>query len=84
MRMKDLIIKCPHCGKHYHPAEIYIPQEFFAMPTMNIVEDYTCDSCNVTFKVCARLSFNTYISNDHDFDNDYERIVNSSFTLSEN
>jgi hypothetical protein len=84
MKMNDLKISCPHCGKNYHPAEIFIPQQFFAVPQMNITEEYTCDSCDTTFNVCAKLSFVSYITKDMDFNTDYERNVNSSFTLSEN
>ena len=25
-------IKCPVCGQQYHPAEIYLPNEFFGKP----------------------------------------------------
>ena len=25
-------IRCPHCGREYHPAEIYYPEEFFGHP----------------------------------------------------
>lgn len=29
----ELIIKCPHCGAEYLPAEIYYPDEFLGKPS---------------------------------------------------
>ncbi len=31
-RKKDATIICPHCGREYLPAEIYIPNQFFGTP----------------------------------------------------
>lgn len=30
--MKDTFITCPHCGRQYHPAEIFYPETFFGKP----------------------------------------------------
>lgn len=32
-KVKLQTIKCPKCGKHYLPAEIYYPAEFFGKPS---------------------------------------------------
>lgn len=29
---QELLIKCPHCGAEYLPAEIYYPDEFLGKP----------------------------------------------------
>lgn len=31
---KPIFIKCPSCGREYHPAEIYVPDYFFGRPTL--------------------------------------------------
>lgn len=31
-RKRDIVITCPHCGREYLPAEIYIPTAFFGHP----------------------------------------------------
>ena len=38
---------------------------------MNLFEQYTCDHCNVPFKVTAKLQFNTKAETKVDFDTDY-------------
>lgn len=32
-RKKDIVITCPHCGREYLPAEIYVPDAFFGKPS---------------------------------------------------
>lgn len=68
------IIKCPRCDCEYLPAEIFIPKNFFGVPSsierdfsgrildfsgdsLDLTETYTCDSCNTTFTVTAKISF---------------------------
>ena len=38
MSDKINVIKCPHCGYEYLPAEIFYPNRFFGNPT-NIIRD---------------------------------------------
>ena len=67
------LIKCPHCGAEYHPAEIFEPKPFFGNPDLDRAEDgtleyiggegmdlsseYVCDYCGKRFKVRADVSF---------------------------
>ena len=68
-------IICPKCGREYLPAEIYYPNNFLGKPqnidkiqgkiesfdgkSMDLEEQYQCDSCDCTFKVIAKVSFKT-------------------------
>ena len=36
---KTEVITCPHCGREYLPAEIYMPKDFFGKPS-EIERDY--------------------------------------------
>lgn len=36
---KKVIIKCPHCGCEYLPAEIYLPNSLLGHPS-NIIKDH--------------------------------------------
>lgn len=38
---------------------------------MNLFEHYTCDYCNVPFKITAKLQFSTKAETKFDFDTDY-------------
>ena len=38
---------------------------------MNLVEYYTCDYCNKTFRVDAKIQFNTTFNSNVDFDEEY-------------
>lgn len=38
MNKKSVVIKCPHCGCEYLPAEIFYPEEFLGQPK-NILKD---------------------------------------------
>lgn len=40
MKKRTEIIVCPHCGREYLPAEIFVPNGFFGRPK-NIEKDYT-------------------------------------------
>lgn len=75
----DHIIKCPYCNREYFPGEIFIPKSFFGSAfhlsetmylgsDMELKESYTCDSCNGTFEVEAKVSFEVFKSNIGNFD----------------
>lgn len=84
-------IKCPHCGREYLPCEIYYPDEFlgnaknvvvdnkciiyFDGQDMNLEEEYVCDDCGKSFRVKAKVSFET-TANEYDFDDDYVSELN--------
>ena len=38
---KTPYIKCPVCGREYHPAEIYLPNSFFGRPKDIIRDSYS-------------------------------------------
>lgn len=81
------IIRCPVCGCEYLPAEIFLPNAFLGKPShimkqnkhidafdgasMNTQEVYICDECNSSFKIFARVTFNTVENTKQDFENDY-------------
>ena len=39
---KDILIKCPHCGAEYLPAEIFYPNHFLGKPSN--IEKTSCGS----------------------------------------
>ena len=84
----DSVIVCPKCKYEYHPAEIFIPDNFFGHPTYvqrnfegNITglvgkssdnkETYECDNCHCVFTVKGKLTFDCYIDETLDLNNDY-------------
>ena len=99
MKEKFEVITCPNCGREYLPAEIYIPNSFFGKPeyiklkdnkidklfgtSMDLKEHYCCDSCGKSFNITAKISFNTEIDDKHDFEEEYETKLKTSFTLKE-
>lgn len=38
---------------------------------MNLKESYTCDYCNKTFRINAKIQFNTTFNSNADFDEEY-------------
>lgn len=50
------IIRCPHCNKTYTLEEIFLPQNVFKG---DLKEFYTCENCNMLFKVELKMSFKT-------------------------
>ena len=49
-------ITCPNCGKHYELKEIFLPSEVF---NGNLCELYTCEQCEMPFKVELQLKYRT-------------------------
>ena len=41
----------------------------------DVVEQFTCESCNCTFKVKAKLDFETEIVDDENFGDDYSTTI---------
>lgn len=65
-------------GKPQHISRDYQGKILdFIGDSMDLKETYTCDSCNTTFRVSAKVSFTTDIKDSIDFGSDY------STTLSE-
>ena len=72
-KKKDTVIVCPHCGREYLPAEIFVPNAFFGHPvdidrisgkietyegrSMDTKEEYRCDNCDAVFTVEAQVRF---------------------------
>lgn len=52
-------------------------------PVMDTTETYCCDSCNTTFKVNAKISFETSVDVALDFDSDYESTLKPKLKLEE-
>jgi transposase-like protein len=80
--LKEHIIKCPYCGKEYFPSEIYVPKNFLGTAChmgcdiyfgedMDLLESYTCDSCNNLFSVEATITFNSKKSKINTFNEDF-------------
>lgn len=46
--------------------------------SMNLKETYTCDECNTTFRVSAKVQFSTDIKESLDFSTEYSTKLNSS------
>ena len=52
---------------------------------MDLVERYKCDNCDTTFKVVARVQFNTIIEEELDFKKPYTtKLKTKKITLDEN
>ena len=85
-------IVCPHCGREYLPAEIYIPEVFIGQPTdiereggkidmfdgtdMNTTETYQCDGCGKSFNIEAEVKFKTTPVKDTKFEEVYSAPLN--------
>lgn len=70
--IKEKVIKCPHCGAEYLPAEIFYPDILgnprditktstgeivgFRGESLNLTETYECDYCYQQF--IAKISMN--------------------------
>lgn len=50
---------------------------------MELVERYSCDLCNTTFKVTADISFRSNVDATFDVMNDYVSEIGPKFTLAE-
>lgn len=75
MERKFNVIKCPICGREYHPSEIFVPKYFFGTAVvrrdekgkiidiigddMDLSENYCCDNCNTTFNISSEISFSS-------------------------
>ena len=84
MKKNYSVIRCPHCGTEYLPAEIYSPSYFIGKPsniakhngriisfygdTMDLKETYLCDTCDTKFTVRASVLFNTSIEDEMETD----------------
>lgn len=95
------IIKCPYCNYEYVPSEIYMPNEFLGKPKnvyrdvdgriekaddeQHLEETFCCESCNKTFKVSAKIEYESEKVDELDFDTDFEDSLygNDRITLEE-
>lgn len=93
-RRKDVVITCPHCGREYLPAEIYVPNAFFGHPEdidrndSGKVEFYsgpgmdlteTYDcDCGKSFRVVARVDFKSTPTEDSTFEEIYTSTLHSN------
>lgn len=51
---------------------------------MDLDEEYTCDKCNTTFKVKAKIQFDTSVTKTSNFDEEYSTSIHQdTITLSE-
>lgn len=46
-------------------------------------EKYMCDKCDTEFEISTKISFDSFVNPEFDFDNDYERKITSGLTLKE-
>ena len=44
---------------------------YYSGSNMNLKEAYTCDYCNKTFRINAKIQFNTTFNSNVDFDKEY-------------
>lgn len=94
------VITCPHCGREYLPAEIFVPRAFFGKPysidrysdgkidcfcgsSMNTYETYTCDNCDTTFKVRAKVFFNVEVDEKTNFNKEFVTKIFDQISMSE-
>lgn len=93
-RRKDATITCPHCGREYLPAEIYVPSAFFGHPEdidrddSGKVEFYSGPGmdlaetfeceCGKSFKVAARMEFKTQPTEESSFEETYTSTLHSN------
>lgn len=88
MNKYDIVIKCPHCGAEFLPAEVYYPEDFLGEPVdivkdengqivtfdgtnMNLEEEFVCPHCDKSFKVTAKVEFETKKDEGIDFSDEF-------------
>lgn len=55
----------------------------FSGSSMDLTESYRCDSCDKEFNVTAKVSFETSLNSELDFDTDYESTFGTKLKLNE-
>lgn len=55
----------------------------FRGENLDLNETYCCDKCNTQFEVDAKLSFDSYINDELNFDEDYSKKIFCGLTLKE-
>lgn len=55
----------------------------FSGTSLDVCEKYCCDNCDSEFEIVSKISFDSYIDEEFDFDFDYERKITSGLTLKE-
>lgn len=55
----------------------------YAGTSLDTEESYICDNCKSTFKIAAKITFDTVIDNKSDFDTEYTTKLKPRFTLKE-
>jgi uncharacterized OB-fold protein len=55
----------------------------FTGSSIDPTESYICDKCNAQFNINARISFESFIKEEFDFDSEYTRKVNYGLNLQE-
>ena len=55
----------------------------FTGTSLDLDELYCCDSCNTSFKITAKVSFETCVDERTDFNSEYETLLKPRFTLKE-
>ena len=55
----------------------------FSGTSLDSNEHYCCDKCDTEFEITSKISFDTYVNEEFDFDNDYQRKINTGLTLKE-
>lgn len=51
--------------------------------SLDVSENYCCDKCNTEFEISAKISFDSYLNEEFNFDNDYERKISYGLNLKE-
>ena len=55
----------------------------FSGTSININEKYCCDKRDTEFEINSKITFDSLINTEFDFDTDYERKITSGLTLKE-
>lgn len=55
----------------------------FSGTTLDTSESYCCDKCDTEFEIVSKISFESYVNDEFDFDVEYERKISSGLTLKE-
>lgn len=55
----------------------------FTGTSLDVNESYCCDNCDTDFEITSRLSFDSHINKEFDFDTDYERKISYGLTMKE-
>lgn len=55
----------------------------FEGSTVDTTESYICDNCDTQFNINTRISFESFIKEEFDFDTDYTRKVSYGLNLKE-